>query len=264
MTIILILLAIIVGIAMGLIGGGGSILTLPIMTYVKGVNPILATSYSLFVVGTTALIGMAINIRKKNLHFKTVFIFGLPSILSLYLTRLLIIPEIPDTLFSLNGFIITKDIGIMLLFAILMFMSAISMIRSKVNYESTSLQDIHYNYFIIAAEGILVGFTTGLVGTGGGFLIIPVLVLSVKLPMKIAIGTSLTIVAIKSLLGFVGDLQTGMVIEWSFLLLFSFFSIIGIFIGLYLSNFISGALLKKSFGYFVLIMSLYIIIRELL
>jgi len=262
MLILILFLAVLVGMSLGLIGGGGSILTVPIMTYVKGINPVLATSYSLFVVGVSSFLASFLTHKNDNVHFKTVLIFGLPSIISVYLTRLLIMPAIPDVIFNYNGFEFNKQVAIMILFAFVMFLSAISMIKSKSDYENKSHDEVHYNYFLIALEGAIVGLITGIVGSGGGFMMIPILALVVKLPMKTAIGTALMIAAIKSLLGFVGDIQTGMEIDWSFLLLFTSFAVVGIFFGVYLSKFISGKLLKKSFGYFVLSMSFYIIIKE--
>lgn len=264
MVFLLLFLAIIVGLSLGLIGGGGSILTVPIMTYIKGIDPVLATSYSLFVVGISSLIASILNHKNKNIHLKTVLIFGLPSIISVYLTRLLILPSIPDSIIQIGEYELSKQVAIMLLLAFVMLLSSISMIKSKSNYENKKASDIHYNYSLIAFEGAIVGLITGIVGTGGGFIMIPILALSIKLPMKIAIGTALLVAAIKSLLGFVGDIQTGMEIEWPFLLLFTSFAIIGMYFGIYLSKYISGTTLKKGFGYFVLLIAIYIITTELL
>ncbi|MBK7761905.1 MAG: sulfite exporter TauE/SafE family protein [Bacteroidetes bacterium] len=257
-------LAIIVGISLGLIGSGGSILTVPILVYVMAVNPVLATAYSLFIVGSTALVGGIQNAIQKKVDFKTVLIFGIPSIAAVYITRMWLVPLIPKELFSIGSLIVTKPIALMLLFAVVMIMASISMIKSgKKKEQIDESLPMKYNYPMILLEGSVVGLLTGLVGAGGGFLIIPALVILARMPMKLAVGTSLFIIAAKSLIGFIGDLQGGEVIDWKLLGSFTVFSIIGIFIGILLSKKIPGEKLKKGFGWFVLIMGIYIIVKEL-
>ncbi len=253
--------ALIIGIILGLVGGGGSILTVPIFVYVLGTNPIVATAYSLFVVGSVALVGAINNLRKGLVDVRTAIVFAIPAFIGVYLTRAFLIPAIPDVLFTVGDFTLSKDTGIMIFFALIMLLASVSMIRSR-REEKTINSDVSYNYPIILIEGLIVGVVTGIVGAGGGFLIIPALVLLAKLPMKKAVGTSLLIIAVKSLIGFIGDLQN-IEIEWSFLLVFTSISIVGIFLGMYLSNFIEGKKLKKGFGWFVLLMGIYILGREL-
>jgi uncharacterized membrane protein YfcA len=257
------ILAIIVGISLGLIGSGGSILTVPILVYIMAVNPVLATAYSLFIVGSTALVGGIKSALLKKVDFKTVLIFGIPSILAVYLTRAYLVPMIPDSLLTFGDFELTKSIALMLLFAIVMIMASISMIKPSKNKLEEDIP-MQYNYPMILLEGTLVGVLTGLVGAGGGFLIIPALVILAKMPMKLAVGTSLFIIAAKSLIGFIGDVQTTPELDWSLLLIFTAFSVLGIFIGIALSKKIDGSKLKTAFGWFVLIMGVYIILKETL
>lgn len=255
--------ALIAGLVMGLIGGGGSILSVPILVYLLGLNPIVATAYSLFVVGTTSAIGAFQNFKKGLIDIKTAIIFATPALITVYLTRRFLVPMIPDVVLSVGDFKITNTIFIMLLFAVIMLLASISMIRSKKDApDEKKTSEVNYNFPVIAIEGILVGLLTGLVGAGGGFLIIPALVLLAKIPMKKAIGTSLLIIAVKSLIGFLGDINN-LEIDWLFLLSFTGLSVIGIIIGVYLSKYISGKKLKKSFGYFTLIMAFYILYKEL-
>jgi len=257
-----------IGLSLGLIGGGGSILTVPVLVYLMGVEPILATAYSLFIVGTTALIGGLNFARKGLVSYKTGVVFAIPAFISVYLTRLIIVPALPQHWFSVLGFSITKDTGVLLLFAFLMVFAAISMIRNQrknlVANEDENIQEPKFNYPLIIVEGIVVGVLTGLVGAGGGFLIIPALVLFAKLPMKMAVGTSLLIIAAKSLIGFIGDIQAGEPIDWLFLAGFTSIAVVGIFIGAHFSKAINGGKLKKAFGWFVLVMGSFMIVKELL
>jgi hypothetical protein len=264
MEIVGYLLATIVGISLGLIGSGGSILTVPILVYVLSVNPVLATAYSLFIVGSTALVGGVQSAIQKKVDFKTVLIFGIPSIAAVYATRMWLVPLIPKELFSVGSLVITKSVALMLLFAVVMIIASISMIKpGKSKTETDENEPMKYNYPMILLEGAVVGLLTGLVGAGGGFLIIPALVILARMPMKLAVGTSLFIIAAKSLIGFIGDLQGSQLIDWKLLGSFTAFAVVGIFIGIWLSKKIAGEKLKKAFGWFVLIMGVYIIIKEI-
>jgi uncharacterized membrane protein YfcA len=255
--------ALIVGLVLGLIGGGGSILTVPILVYFLGLNPIIATAYSLFVVGSTALVGTIRNIRQNNIDFKTALVFAVPSIITVFMIRSLVIPNLPEVIFSVGNFRLTNSLFIMLLFAFIMLLAGWSMIKSKEIPDDDVIKKFDNNhYFAIGTQAIGIGVLAGLVGAGGGFLIVPALVLLVKLPIKKAISTSLFIIAIQSLIGFLGDLKT-ITIDWHFLLTFTAISIIGIFIGLALSKKVSPKHLKRGFGYFTIVMAIFILYKEL-
>lgn len=257
--------ALLMGLSLGLIGGGGSILTVPILVYLFMVEPVLATAYSLFIVGLTSLVGSLSHMRLGNIHWRTAIVFGIPSILAVYATRAWLVPAIPDTIISMGPFTLSKPIGILILFALIMVAAAYSMIRRASPAQQPTTSDERppsFNYPLILAEGLVVGMVTGIVGAGGGFLIIPALVLLAKLPMKQAVGTSLIVIAAKSLIGFTGDLKGGEVIDWNFLLVFSAIAIGGIIAGSLFSERIPNEKLKPAFGWFVLVMGIYIIGRE--
>ncbi|HOY12137.1 MAG TPA: sulfite exporter TauE/SafE family protein [Saprospiraceae bacterium] len=253
--------SIFIGIALGVIGGGGSILTVPALVYLFSVDAVLATAYSLFIVGTTSVVGSISYFQKGLVNMKTAIVFGIPSIIAVFLTRVFILPAIPNELFSLGDFAVTKSILLMLIFAVLMIFASISMIKKTEELVDEIPQKQEFNYPLIILEGSVVGVLTGLVGAGGGFLIIPALVLLSKLPMKEAIGTSLVIIAAKSLIGFIGE-SGETVIDWLFLLKVTSFAVVGIFIGMGLSKRINGEKLKPTFGWFVMIMGIYIIVKE--
>ena len=255
--------AALMGLSLGLIGGGGSILTVPILVFLFGIPVETATAYSLFIVGLTSLFGSLSHIRLGNIHWRTALVFGLPAIVGVFATRHFIMPAIPHVLFNVGGFTFTKDIFLLLVFAILMVLAAGSMIRQQQPRPTTD-QVVRFPYALILVEGLVVGGVTGLVGAGGGFLIIPALVILANLPMKQAVGTSLIIIAAKSMIGFLGDVHTDVAVDWPFLLLFSAIAILGIVAGSLLSTRVAEAKLKPAFGWFVLAMGMYILGKELL
>ncbi|MEH6537356.1 MAG: sulfite exporter TauE/SafE family protein [Psychroserpens sp.] len=255
--------ALIIGVVLGLIGGGGSILTVPIFVYLLLINPVTATAYSLFVVGVSSAFGAFQNIKKGLVDFKIAIVFAIPAFIGVYVTRRFLVPAIPSEIGTFGNFVLTKSIAIMVFFAIIMLLASVSMIRKSKLNKSVATEAVKFNYPLIILEGLVVGLITGIVGAGGGFLIIPALVLLAKLPMKKAVATSLLIIAVKSLIGFIGDVEN-LDIDWMFLLSFSAISIIGIFIGTYFSSRIDGHKLKKGFGWFVLFMGIYILLKELL
>lgn len=250
-----------IGISLGLIGGGGSILTVPVLVYLFGIDAVIATTYSLFVVGTTSVAGSVSYFKKGLVDLKTALVFGIPSIASVFITRTYIVPSIPNHIATIGSFSLTKSILLMLLFAILMLLASYSMIKKGKNITRELRQEKQFNYPLIIIEGFLVGMLTGFIGAGGGFLIIPALVNLLKMPMKTAIGTSLVIIAINSLMGFLFSLSRYS-IQWSFLLRITAIAVVGIIIGSYISTKIDGKKLKPAFGWFVLAMGVYIILKE--
>lgn len=262
--------ALTMGLLLGLIGGGGSILSVPIFVYIFKIEPIIATSYSLFVVGFSAFIGSISYFRQKLVKIKLGLLFGIPSFVGVFLVRKFLMAQLPNQIVTIQNLEITKNILIMLVFALLMILASYSMLRPQKKSKLTNSTDIKLadsnlsikKYVLISIEGLIVGGTTGFVGAGGGFLIIPTLVMLVGLNMKEAIGTSLMIIAAKSLFGFLGDLQN-IKIDWQFILTFSGVALVGILIGTLLNKKINESILKRIFSYFILLMGTFIFYTQL-
>lgn len=253
--------SLLIGVSLGLIGGGGSILTMPVMVYLFGISPVAATSYSLFIVGSTSLVGAAQQYKRGLVNTRMALFFAATSVVTVFLTRKWLVPAIPEHIATIRGFVITENWLTMILFALLMLISSLFMMRPKKSYASPAdaNKKISLGKMILFGTGI--GLVTGLLGAGGGFLLIPALVLLLHLPMKQAIGTSLLVIALNSLIGFTGDLRNKG-INWSLLLIVTTLAIAGILLGSYLNRRIAADKLKKAFGWFVLAMSIYILINE--
>jgi len=260
MVILGYLFSILIGVSIGLIGAGGSILAVPILVYLFSINPSLATTYSLFIVGVTALLGALRHYQLGNLKFNLALTFAVPSVVSLIFVRKFLLPLIPDSIVYFGHFHLTKNILLMVVFAILMVMASLSMIKKSKTAEALEKQNVPKLLLI----GLFVGMVTGFLGAGGGFLIIPALVVFAGLPMKQAVGTSLLIIFINSIIGFSGDLLNGVTINYVLLLSISIIAIVGMLFGVQLSKKITGEKLKPAFGWFVLFMGIYIIAKELL
>jgi uncharacterized protein len=250
--------SVLVGLVLGLLGGGGSILSIPILVYLFGVEPVLASAYSLFIVGMTSLVGAIPKYREQLVHLKTGVVFGLPSIISIFITRKWIVPAIPEVVFHTEGFVLSKRILLLGIFALLMVFASIPMIRGKRDISSPNKK---FRTFLVMVEGIIIGFLTGLVGAGGGFLIIPALVFLTGLQFKTAVGTSLFIIAINSLAGFLGDFLNYKM-DWELLISVTGLAVVGILVGNQFSRKISNIRLRIIFGWFTLVIGVYILIRE--
>jgi uncharacterized membrane protein YfcA len=255
--------SILIGMLLGLIGGGGSILTVPVLVYLFKIDAVMATTYSLFIVGVTSAMGSLNYIKQNLVSYSSVLLFGIPSIISVFVTRTYLLPFIPNELLTIGSLAITKSIFLMLLFALLMIVASYSMIRKGIQPPGTdAVSPIACNRTWMVMEGIAVGAITGLVGAGGGFIMIPVLVLVGKLPMKQAIGTSLIIIALSTIIGFLGEIHR-VPIHWLFLLTLTGLAVLGICIGTTLSKKINGKKLKPAFGWFILIVGICILLKEI-
>ena len=249
-------LAVLIGLILGFIGGGGSILSVPILVYVMEVNPVEATAYSLFVVGIASLFGAYKHYKLGNIDFKVGVTFAIPSFIGVFASRRWLLPNLPEILLVFGDYVLTKDIFLMLFFALIMLIASISMFCKK----STNKQRNDFQKFKIIFDGLFIGLITGTVGAGGGFLIIPALVFFSGIEMKKAIGTSLIIISVKSLFGFLGEYDSK--IDWELLMSFSSLALIGVFLGVYLGRFFDGQKLKKLFGVFVFLIAIFIILKE--
>ena len=250
--------AILVGFVMGLLGGGGSILTIPIFVYLFDIAPVVATAYSLFVVGATATVGTFKNFKNKNINLRIGLLFGIPSFIGTYITRRYILPNMPDHIFSIGTIDISKDLVIMILFAIMMISASVSMIRSR---EKPLGDKLKAKPIIVILLGLIIGLITGVIGAGGGFIIVPALIFLTHLDIKIAIGTSLFVIMMKSFIGFLGDLQTTSM-DWKFLITFAVLAAIGILVGVKVAKRTKAASLKRIFGWFILVVGIYVIFKE--
>lgn len=251
-------LSLLIGVSLGLIGSGGSILAVPILVYLFGITPEHATTHSLFIVGITSVIASYKNHRLGNLKIKQALVFAIPSLIILLLTRKYFLPAIPETMINFGSWALTKHTLIMVVFSVLMIIAATSMIKKGTVPAAGTVSNTKLIFI-----GLIVGFVTGFLGAGGGFLIVPTLLFYGRLELKYAIATSLFIITINSLLGFLGDVVNGVYFDKMLLLKVSSIAIIGMFAGIAIARKIDGKKLKPIFGWFVLTMGIFIIFKEL-
>jgi uncharacterized membrane protein YfcA len=250
------------GIVLGLLGGGGAILTVPILVYVFQINPTLSTTYSLFIVGAASLLGSFVYFYKKEINIKIAAAFSITSTTGVLFSRVIVLPNIPDLVWNQASLYITKDILILTIFSIVMISASYTMI-SKSLQPKIETDARATNIYFIFLIGITVGVTAGFVGAGGGFLIIPALMTFASLKMRTAIGTSLLIIAIQSLIGFGSDFYQNVVIDWQLLKNLVFTSVLGLFVGLFINKEVQEKKLQLSFGILVLIMGLFILLQQI-
>lgn len=237
--------ATLIGLSLGLMGGGGSILTVPVLVYILDYGPKESIALSLAIVAIAALAGSVTHFKEKNINIKVAMVFGPIAMIGTYLGAKLSV--------FLSG---TTQL---IIFAIVMIIASVFMFKGKKETEVKS--DHKLNYTLIIIEGLLVGILTGVVGVGGGFMIVPALVLLANIPMKQAVGTSLLIIALKSFSGFIGYLDI-VTVDWAFLAKFSIFTILGIIVGTYLVRFIPANKLKKGFAIFLIVMGIFILYKN--
>lgn len=250
-------LALLMGLTLGLIGAGGSILTVPILVYCFHVPPVVATGYSLLVVGCAALAGASRYYRRGLVDFRAALTFAFPAMLAVLFTRSYIVPSLTDPVLGIE-----KDTFIMVLFALLMAVAAIYMLRPLKEPATAKKPKVNTAKLLLGSAGI--GLLTGLVGAGGGFLIIPTLIGLFRLNVKKAVATSLAIIAINSLVGFNGDIAAGIPMDWLLLGSFLALTLAGMWLGTTFSRKVEAKQLRQIFGWFVLIVACVVLIENLL
>ena len=249
-----------IGLIMGVLGGGGSIMAVPILAYIFHFDERIATAYSLCIVGSTGLIGGIKQAIQKMVDWKVVIQFGIPAVIGITLVRAFLIPTLPSDIFTVNDFTVTRRMAMFGLFAFLMVFAAISMLKGRKEESSNNVTS--KSNITLLIQGLLIGSLTGMVGAGGGFLIVPALIMVAKLDMKKASATSLVIIAINSLVGFlIGD-ALHIKIDWNFLSVFIGISMLGIIVGTYINKYLPIKFLKKTFAYFIIVMAIFMFIEE--
>lgn len=252
--------ALLTGIVLGILGGGGALLSIPVLVYFFHVEAGVATGYSLFLIGITALSGAVRNILMRNVDFRLALWYGVPSLFSVYAMRRFIMPAVPDIIYSGPAFTLDKNHLILFFLSAVMLLVGRKMIQEERKETPVSTGAVDYKRMILYS--LLIGSFLGMVGAGGGFLMTPVLIYFGRLKMKKAVGTSLFLVSCNSFIGFLGDLGGNYPMNWSLLLSFSGFSVAGVFAGVYLANFVDESRLKKAFGWFMLVLAATIVIKE--
>lgn len=253
------IISLIIGLVLGLVGGGGSILTVPLVHYFFGESMLSATTYSLFVVAVASGIGSIQRIKQGEIDFKLGILFVIPSMLVAFSIRRFLLPLLPEQI-QIRTFEISQDHVITFALLIVLFYTAI---KSLVGRNKLTTKPVGITSVMIF--GAFTGFLSGIIGAGGGFIIVPILV-RMGLEIKKAISTSLFIISIQSFIALSGDMLNPAIknaggINWELLLLITIITIAGVFIGTYLHRFFSGDYLRKLFSYILLAVSIGIIIK---
>lgn len=256
-------LILIVGITLGMMGSGGSILTVPTLVYTLGIAPSDATTYSLFLIGMTSIFASYTKFKNKEIDFGLVLRFGLPSMVSIFLTRSFILPLIPE--FIEIPFLgeISTDTLLMMLFSVVMVAAGWNMMRKKSDNEVVDEMKKSNGSLGLILLAISIGFLSGILGAGGGFLIIPSLMIFAKVSLRKAIAASIVIVMLNSLIGFAGDYQQFSTLNYQILGFLLIFSVVGVFLGNYWGKKIQTQTLQRGFGYFVLALGFLLFFIEM-
>ncbi|MFE9247123.1 sulfite exporter TauE/SafE family protein [Nocardiopsis sp. NPDC006938] len=241
-------LAVVVGLALGLLGGGGSILMVPLLTYVAGMEPKEAIAASLFVVGVTSLVSVVAHARRGNVRWRTGLVFGAAGMAGA-LGGGLVGGHLPGTL-------------LMVAFALMMVATAVTMIRGRRTPRDGGSEPGPLPLRRIVVDGLVVGAVTGLVGAGGGFLVVPALVLLGGLAMPVAVGTSLLVITMKSFAGLTGYLTT-VSLDWGLVAAVTAVAVVGSLLGARLTDLVPETVLRRGFGIFVLVMGVFVLTQEL-
>ncbi|WP_104167889.1 sulfite exporter TauE/SafE family protein [Arthrobacter sp. SX1312] len=246
-------LSILIGLSLGVLGGGGSILTVPILVYVAGFEAKEAIAASLFVVGVTSAVSVISHARRGRVMWRTGLIFGAAGMVGAFVGGLL------------GGFVPGQIL--LVAFAPMMVATSIAMIRGRrkprTATHGTASVGVRRELPLgrVLLDGVVVGLVTGLVGAGGGFLVVPALALLGGLPMSVAVGTSLVVISMKSFAGLAGYLTT-VQIDWPLTLAVTAAAIVGSLIGAQLAGRIPEVALRKAFGWFVLAMGAFVLIQQ--
>ncbi|MBK8954076.1 MAG: sulfite exporter TauE/SafE family protein [Saprospiraceae bacterium] len=255
--------AILIGLSLGILGAGGAILTIPVFVYILQVNAIDAITCSLFVVCLTSLTTAIQYYKNKQVHYKAILSFGLPSLASVWFFRSIVLPAIPDPFIDFDGFEMSKSSTLLVVFALLMYVVAYKMLKK--NSRTASIEKNPKNQqlsFIL--HGLFVGALTGLLGAGGGFLIVPALVLLLDLEFKIAVGSSLCIIFLNTTMGLLAKTEMLFQLDWQTLLSFTMITVLASLIGVKISDKFSSAKLKRAFGFILIFVATFMLYEELL
>lgn len=249
-----------VGVILGLTGGGGSILAVPILVYLFSLDVILASAYSFFIVGITSIIGVFLKQKDQSIDLKTSLFFGLPSLLTIFLTRKWIVPNIPEIIIESDSLQIAKREFFLSLIGIVIILSGLMLL---IKFSKQQLKPVTEKVPFIIISGCIVGVLSGLTGIGGGFLILPALLLLRNISFHGAVGTTLLIVSSNCIIGFIGDALSYQ-IDWVYLLSITGFAVAGIIIGNMSHKIIPAASLQKIFSWVTLLIGCFILAEEVI
>lgn len=261
--IIALLCAILIGLSLGTLGAGGAILTIPVFVYVLKVNGLDAITCSLFVVCLSSFTTAIQYFRTKQIHIRAIVSFGIPSVISVWVFRGFVLPAIPDPLFTLDNYIISKAGGLLIVFALLMFVVAYKMLSKNVVEARSTDKQLNQNLSFVL-HGLSVGAITGLLGAGGGFLIVPALVLLLDLEFKIAVGSSLCIIFLNTAMGILATTELLYHLDWKLLSSFTLVTISSSYYGSQIAHKYSSQKLKRLFGFVLIFVACFMLYEEVL